>query len=240
MTVQQKIISNKLGLLNLAEELGNVSKACKIMGFSRDTFYRYKELKEEGGIEALVDKSRRGPNRKNRVDEETERQVLAMSDDNPALGPLRISNELRKKGIFVSSTGVRGVLLRHNLETFQKRLEKLWQQNENGHLRCLKLALGDGRQNQTERQACADEEQGADQKIEGLVAERHTEENVTETQNDHRLQEPDEDVGNDLADHQLHRPDRRVDQHLHVAALALADNGGGGEHDHRHGQDDPD
>lgn len=79
MTIQQKIISNKLGLLNLAEELGNVSKACKIMGLSRDTFYRYKELKEEGGIEALIDKSRRGPNRKNRVDEETERQVLAMS-----------------------------------------------------------------------------------------------------------------------------------------------------------------
>jgi ACT domain-containing protein len=52
MTVQQKIILNKLGLLNLAEELGNVSKACKIMGFSRDTFYRYRELMEMGGAEA--------------------------------------------------------------------------------------------------------------------------------------------------------------------------------------------
>ena len=53
MTVQQKIIQNKFGLLNLAEELGNVSKACKIMGFSRDTFYRYRELMNEGGMGAL-------------------------------------------------------------------------------------------------------------------------------------------------------------------------------------------
>ena len=67
MTVQQKIIKNKVGLLQLAEELGNVSKACKIMGFSRDTFYRYKELVDEGGFDNLIDKSRRKPNLRNRV-----------------------------------------------------------------------------------------------------------------------------------------------------------------------------
>ena len=58
-TVQQKIISNKLGLLSLAEELQNVSKSCKIMGYSRDTFYRYKELKDDGGIESLHEKTRK-------------------------------------------------------------------------------------------------------------------------------------------------------------------------------------
>ena len=62
MTINDKIIKNKLGLLNLAEELGNVSRACKLMGFSRDTFYRYKSAVEEGGIEALLDKNRRKPN----------------------------------------------------------------------------------------------------------------------------------------------------------------------------------
>ncbi|BEC63383.1 DNA-binding protein [Escherichia coli] len=44
------VIKHKTGLLNLAEELSNVSKACKIMGVSRDTFYRYRELADEGGV----------------------------------------------------------------------------------------------------------------------------------------------------------------------------------------------
>lgn len=82
----QKIIKNKVGLLNLAEELGHVSKACKIMGFSRDTFYRYKSAVEQGGVEALLDKSRRQPNIKNRADEATEAVVLAYAIECPAHG----------------------------------------------------------------------------------------------------------------------------------------------------------
>ena len=70
------IIKHKVGLLNLAQELGNVSKACKVMGVSRDTFYRYQELVEEGGIDNLINKSRRAPNTKNRVDETTEQAVV--------------------------------------------------------------------------------------------------------------------------------------------------------------------
>ncbi len=63
----EKVIKHKVGLLNLAEELGNVSKACKVMGLSRDTFYRYKAAADEGGVEALLDRNRRSPNIKNRV-----------------------------------------------------------------------------------------------------------------------------------------------------------------------------
>ena len=125
MNLNQKIIRNKVGLLNLAEELGNVSKACKIMGFSRDTFYRYKTAAEEGGVEALLDKSRRVPNHKNRVDPLVEEAVLKVALDFPAYGQVRVSNELRKQGISVSPSGVRSVWLRNDLENFKKRLKNL-------------------------------------------------------------------------------------------------------------------
>ena len=119
------IIKHKAGLLNLAEELGNVSKACKVMGVSRDTFYRYQELVENGDIDSLINKSRRGPNVKNRVDETTEQAVLDYSIEQPAHGQHRTSNELRKQGVFISGSGVRSVWLRHNLENFKKRLKAL-------------------------------------------------------------------------------------------------------------------
>jgi transposase InsO family protein len=123
-----RIIKNKLGLLNLAQELGNVSKACKIMGLSRDTFYRYQNAVEEGGLEALVDKSRRKPNQKNRIDELTEAAVVAFALENPAYGPERASNELRKRAVFISPSGVRCVWLRHELSTFKGRLMALERQ----------------------------------------------------------------------------------------------------------------
>ena len=123
--VNARIIRNKLGLLNLAQELGNVAKACKIMGLSRDTFYRYHAAVEGGGIEALVEKDRRRPNHRNRVDEATEAAVVAFAVDSPAHGQLRASNELRKQGVFISPTGVRCVWLRHELATFKQRLRAL-------------------------------------------------------------------------------------------------------------------
>ena len=120
-----RIIRNKLGLLNLAQELGNVSKACKIMGLSRDTFYRYQTAVEDGGVEALLEKSRRKPNQKNRIDEATEAAVVAYAVDWPAHGQHRASNELRKRGVFISGGGVRCVWLRHELATFRQRLAAL-------------------------------------------------------------------------------------------------------------------
>lgn len=120
-----KIIKHKVGLLNLAEELGNVSRACKTMGLSRDTFYRYKAAVESGGIEGLFDKSRRQPNLKNRVDELTEQAVLAHALDYPAHGQVRVSNELHKVGVIVSPSGVRSIWLRNGLANFKDRLKAL-------------------------------------------------------------------------------------------------------------------
>lgn len=125
MSLETKVIKSRLGLLGLAEELGNVSRACKYLGYSRDTFYRYKELFDEGGEIALKDMNRRVPNVKNRIEPLIEEQVVAYATDNPALGQVRVSNELKKKGVFISPCGVRCVWLRHDLETFPKRLKAL-------------------------------------------------------------------------------------------------------------------
>jgi len=125
MMNQDKLIKNKLGLLQLAEHLGNVSEACKVLGFSRDSFYRVKELHEQGGTEALKEISRRKPNIKNRAEPEIEAAVIRMATELPAYGQVRISNELRKEGKFISPGGVRTIWLRNNLETMNKRLRAL-------------------------------------------------------------------------------------------------------------------
>ncbi|WP_194726040.1 IS481 family transposase [Noviherbaspirillum malthae] len=121
-SVPQNVIKHKVGLLNLAAELGNVSRACKVMGFSRDTFYRYQSAVAEGGVDALIDASRKKPNLCNRVEEATEAAVAAFALEQPAFGQVRVSNELRKRGIFISPSGVRSVWLRRDLESFKKRL----------------------------------------------------------------------------------------------------------------------
>lgn len=128
MTTEEKVARRKLSLLELAQDLGNVSKACKVMGYSRQQFYEIRRNYQTYGAQGLIDQlpGARGPH-PNRVSEDVEQAVLAYCLTAPTHGCLRVAQELALQGITVSAMGIRGVWSRHDLMTKHERLLRLEQ-----------------------------------------------------------------------------------------------------------------
>ena len=125
MTQQQYIIKRKLNILDFAEQLGNISDACRRLGVSRQHYYDIKGALEEHGLEGLLEKARNKPRIGNRVAEAIEDRVLAYSLEYPTHGQARVANELKQEGIILSAGGVRSIWLRHGLEKKHLRLKRL-------------------------------------------------------------------------------------------------------------------
>lgn len=126
------------------------------MGVSRDTFYRYRELADEGGVDVLINRSRRDPNIKNRTDDATEQAVVDYAIVFPAHGQHRSSNELRKQGVFISGSGVRSVWLRHSLENFKKRLKALEEKVAHDGIELTEAQIVTLELNASDGQACGE------------------------------------------------------------------------------------
>lgn len=128
MTAEEKVARRKLSLLQLAVELDNVSKACRVMGYSRQQFYEIRRNYQLYGADGLLDRLPGCKNgHPNRLSDEVEKAILDYSLEHPGHGCLKVSQHLALKGVYVSSTGVRGAWRRHNLEFKHHRLLRLEQ-----------------------------------------------------------------------------------------------------------------
>ena len=136
-TVAQKAARRKLNLLELANDLGNVSEACRRIGYSREQFYEIRRNYQTFGSEGLLDKAR-GPKNPhpNRASEEQEQAVLNYCLEYPVHGALKVSQQLILRGVHIGVGAIRGIWQRHNILLKHQRLLRLEQ-----HYKANNIAL---------------------------------------------------------------------------------------------------
>lgn len=125
MTAKKKLAQKRLTLLQLAEKLGNVSKACTMHKVSRSQFYEYKRDFQKYGFDGLIDKPPIPGPHPNEISQETKDRIIELSLKNPAYGHQRIADELALEGLCVCATTVRNIWLKEEMETKYKRLLRL-------------------------------------------------------------------------------------------------------------------
>ncbi len=118
-------VQKKIDAIELAENLKNVSEAARISGCSRETIYKNRRLLKEKGPQALKRTFRQNHHHKNRTDKEIEDVVIAFSLENPHLGQVQVSAQLKAiYHIELSPNGVRYVWVRENMNTSALRVQR--------------------------------------------------------------------------------------------------------------------
>jgi transposase InsO family protein len=125
MTAKQKLAQKRLTLLQLAEKLGNVSKACLMHKVSRSQFYEYKRAFQEHGFDGLIDRPPIPGSHPNELSQDTKKRIIELSLRHPTFGPQRIADQLRLEGKGVSPSSVRNLWIKEEMETRYKRLLRL-------------------------------------------------------------------------------------------------------------------
>ena len=115
MDTREKLISARIGMLALAEELKNISRACEIAGISRTHFYDIKTAFEKFGRDGLAPQERRRPRMPNETPTELVTRILDMTAEYPTYSYVRVSQQLRLIGVPASAAQVRGVWQREGL-----------------------------------------------------------------------------------------------------------------------------
>ena len=125
MTADQKLAHKRLTLLQLAEKLGNISKACRMHKISRSQFYEYKRSFQEHGLSGLIDKPPIPATHPNALPKKTKQRIIDLSLEYPAFGQQRIADQLALEGLLVCPTTVRNVWIKEGIQTKYKRLLRL-------------------------------------------------------------------------------------------------------------------